>query len=162
MIRDVHLSDAKAITDIYNVYVTQSTATFEDRVGHNGRDAPVGWKKSRRRIPILCMKRRGTSLAIATRIRGGSGQPIGIRGKRRFTLAPGRERHGLGRLLMEHLIAACRDAHDCHALIACITAENAPSIRLHERLGFRQVSRFEQVGRKQGRWLDVVDYELLL
>lgn len=34
--------------------------------------------------------------------------------------------------------------------------------RLVESIGFRRVSHFEQVGRKFGRWLDVVDYELLL
>ena len=33
---------------------------------------------------------------------------------------------------------------------------------LHLRLGFKRVSRFEKVGLKFGRWLDVVDYELLL
>lgn len=53
--------------------------------------------------------------------------------------------------------------HDgVHALVACITADNEPSRRLFESIGFRRVSHFEQVGRKFGRWLDVVDYELLL
>ena len=161
MRRDVHLSDAKAITDIYNVYVTQSTATFETE--------PVTTAEMRRRVeeisaahPYFVYEEEGHVVGYCY------AHPWRERAAYRHTwettvyLAPGRERRGLGRLLMEHLIAACRDAHDCHVLIACITAENAPSIRLHERLGFRQVSRFEQVGRKQGRWLDVVDYELLL
>lgn len=47
-------------------------------------------------------------------------------------------------------------------MIACITGDNEPSINFHERLGFTKVSCFNQVGRKFGRWLDVVDYELLL
>lgn len=161
MIRHVDLSDAKAITDIYNVYVTQSTATFETE--------PVTTAEMRRWVeeisaahPYFVYEEEGRVVGYCY------AHPWWERAAYRHTwettvyLAPGRERRGLGRLLMEHLIAACRDAHDCHALIACITAENAPSIRLHERLGFRQVSRFEQVGRKQGRWLDVVDYELLL
>lgn len=62
---------------------------------------------------------------------------------------------------MERLIDACR-TKGCHALIACITGDNEPSITFHERLGFTKVSCFNQVGRKFGRWLDVVDYELLL
>ena len=62
---------------------------------------------------------------------------------------------------MRRLIEECR-RRGCHALVACITAENADSRRLHERLGYKQVSLFEEVGRKFGRWLDVTDYELLL
>jgi len=61
----------------------------------------------------------------------------------------------------ERLVAECRTT-ECHALVACITADNEPSRRLFESIGFRRVSHFEQVGRKFGRWLDVVDYELLL
>ncbi len=42
------------------------------------------------------------------------------------------------------------------------TADNLSSLRFHQRLGFRQVSRFSEVGRKFGRWLDVIDLELIL
>jgi len=49
-----------------------------------------------------------------------------------------------------------------HALIACITEGNDASNSLHLGLGFKQVSHFEKVGMKFGRWLDVLDFELLL
>ncbi|MDD7606877.1 MAG: GNAT family N-acetyltransferase, partial [Prevotellaceae bacterium] len=49
-----------------------------------------------------------------------------------------------------------------HVLIACITQGNAASVALHSKLGFVQVSRFHQVGRKFDHWLDVVDMELRL
>ena len=68
---------------------------------------------------------------------------------------------GIGTLLMQRLIGECRST-GCHVLIACITADNAGSICFHEKLGFCCVSMFSAVGRKFGRWLDVVDYELLL
>ena len=64
-------------------------------------------------------------------------------------------------MLMEKLIAQCREA-GCHSLIACITAENEGSRRIHERLGFKQVSLFKEVGYKFDRWLDVTDYELII
>lgn len=76
-------------------------------------------------------------------------------------LAPEACRKGLGQLLMTHLIDECR-RQGYHALIACITADNLPSLRFHHRLGFRQVSRFSEVGRKFDRWLDVIDLELML
>jgi phosphinothricin acetyltransferase len=43
-----------------------------------------------------------------------------------------------------------------------IDATNEASIRLHVRCGFFEVGRFQKVGFKFGRWLDVVYMELLL
>lgn len=68
---------------------------------------------------------------------------------------------GYGRLLMNRLIEDCRN-RSFHALVACITIPNEPSVKLHERLNFKQVSCFHEVGRKFKRWLDVADYELIL
>lgn len=76
-------------------------------------------------------------------------------------LDPAFARQGIGRALMEHLVADCR-RRGVHSLIACITGGNEASCRLHEALGFTQASLFRQVGFKHGRWLDVVDYQLLL
>lgn len=76
-------------------------------------------------------------------------------------LAPEACHKGIGPLLMTHLIDECR-RQGYHALIACITADNLSSLRFHQRLGFRQVSRFSEVGRKFDRWLDVIDLELIL
>lgn len=42
------------------------------------------------------------------------------------------------------------------------TADNLSSLQIHHHLGFCQVSRFPKVGRKFGRWLDVIDLELIL
>ena len=47
-------------------------------------------------------------------------------------------------------------------LIACITEGNEASYALHEKLGFEKVSYFREVGRKFGKWLGIVDYELIL
>lgn len=68
---------------------------------------------------------------------------------------------GLGRVLVQALIAAARD-NDKHAVIGGIDASNAGSIALHEQLGFRHVGTLPQVGFKFGRWLDLAFYQLLL
>lgn len=68
---------------------------------------------------------------------------------------------GIGEALMRRLIEECR-ALGFHSLIACVTAENTTSVRFHERLGFRQVSNFAEVGLKFDRWLDVIDLQLIL
>ena len=68
---------------------------------------------------------------------------------------------GLGRVLMQEIIAAARQSGDVHAMIGAIDAANTGSIALHERLGFRQVGTMPQVGFKFGRWLDLALYQLL-
>lgn len=62
---------------------------------------------------------------------------------------------------MGRLVADCRRM-GFKALVACITGENEASIAFHRKLGFEQASLFRSVGYKHGRWLDVVDMELLL
>ena len=67
----------------------------------------------------------------------------------------------IGRQLMERMIEECRVGR-YHALSAGITEGNEDSCSRDEKLGFRKVSHFEKVGLKFGRWLDVVDYELII
>jgi phosphinothricin acetyltransferase len=68
------------------------------------------------------------------------------------------ERHwgsGIGRALVESLVAHARRAGK-HTIVAAIDADNAGSIRFHERLGFVEVGRMPEVGAGQGRWLSLV------
>lgn len=55
-----------------------------------------------------------------------------------------------------------RCAASMHAVIGGIALPNELSIGLHERLGFKKVAHFEQVGYKQDRWMDVGYWQLLL
>lgn len=160
MIRRVELQDAKAITTIYNEYVEHSVATFETE--------PLREEDMRNRIAGIAAhfpyfvyeeegKVTGYCYAHLWKERAAYRHTL----ETTVYLASGHEGKGIGKALMERLIEECRrDGY--HALIACVTEGNAVSDALHLRLGFKQVSHFEKVGLKFGRWLDVVDYELLL
>jgi L-amino acid N-acyltransferase YncA len=52
--------------------------------------------------------------------------------------------------------------HGFHAVFARIVGDHEASIRLHEAAGFEIVGTEREVGRKFGRWLDVMVMELLL
>ncbi len=161
MIRNVESRDIGAITDIYNWYIVNSTATFEID--------PLGRREMAERISGF------TSAGMPYMVFEDDGMVQGYcyahrwkeRAAYRHTLEttvyvhPDCLHKGIGRQLMEKLIADCRTA-GYRVLIACITEGNAASYALHRTLGFRQVSCFRDVGRKFDRWLGVVDYELLL
>ncbi len=67
--------------------------------------------------------------------------------------------HGRGRqvgtALLEALVAES-ERNGIWTLQAGIFPENAASIRLHEKLGFRIVGRRERIGCLHGRWCDTV------
>jgi phosphinothricin acetyltransferase len=63
---------------------------------------------------------------------------------------------GVGRALLDALIPAS-EAAGVWTLMAGVLAENAASLALHERVGFRRVGIQERIGRDAaGRWRNVV------
>ncbi len=160
MIRYANLQDAGAIVGIYNEYIINSVVTFETE--------PLCEEEMRTRMggildhyPYFVYEEDGKVVGFCY------AHPWKERAAYRYTLettvylSSSHVGKGLGRSLMERLINECRNC-GYKALIACITAENEASVALHTKLDFEKVSHFEKVGLKFGRWLDVVDYELVI
>jgi phosphinothricin acetyltransferase len=68
---------------------------------------------------------------------------------------------GVARRLMTALIERA-EAQQYHTLIGGIDATNAPSIALHERLGFVHAGTVRQAAYKFDRWLDLAFYQRIL
>jgi L-amino acid N-acyltransferase YncA len=68
---------------------------------------------------------------------------------------PGHSGRGIGQALLRALIASTEDA-GIWTIQSGIFSENAASLRLHERAGFRVVGIRERVGCRHGRWHDNV------
>ncbi len=77
-------------------------------------------------------------------------------------IAPDAQGKGIGRALLDRLIATCRD--DGFRLMIAVIGDSAQfaSIQLHRRAGFRFCGTIHSVGYKFGRWLDSVIMELPL
>jgi L-amino acid N-acyltransferase YncA len=78
-------------------------------------------------------------------------------------VAPQAKSRGIGRALMQHLIAETQSL-GFRQMIAVIGdgRPDSASVRLHEALGFRHSGRLEGSGYKHGRWLDTVFMQLSL
>jgi phosphinothricin acetyltransferase len=154
------LDDAEAIRAIYNLEVTTSTATF-DLVPRSLEDQQA-WLAAR----------SGAHAAIVAEADGvvlgfGSLSPWRDRPAYATTVEDSvyvhRDHHGrgVGKALLQELVAT-GTAHGFHACMARIVGGHEASIALHASCGFEQVGVEREVGRKLGRWLDVVLMERML
>ncbi len=161
-IRPFAWSDVPGITAIYRHYVDHSTATFD-------LEAPGETFMAEKFGHIVDM---GHPAIVAE---DGAGRLLGYayasvyrpRPAYRFTCedtvycAPDAQGRGVGTALVSEVIARSR-AFGFKQMIGVITAESEGSIRLHGKLGFREVGRYEAVGYKFDRWLDIVHMQLAL
>jgi phosphinothricin acetyltransferase len=153
-IRDARLGDLPAINDIYNYYVSNTTATFHEQP-MSIEERRAWWAEHEGKYPVLVAESAGQLLGWAE-LSCYSG-----RCAYRFTvedsiyLQPEACGQGLGRSLLAALLDRGAGA-DYHSVVAVIGAESEPSIGLHRALGFREVGWLREVGFKFGRWLDVV------
>ncbi len=154
--------DLPAILAIYNHIVATSTAIYRD--DPSTLEERAAWFAARRAagFPVLVAERGGEVLGFAT-----YGEFRGAFPGYRHTvehsvhIAESGRGAGAGAALMGHLLDLAREG-GVHAMLGAIDADNSGSLRFHERLGFRQCAHFHEVGRKFGRWLDLVFVEKIL
>ena len=153
--------DAEAIRAIYNPEVLESTVTFD--LVPRTLDEQVDWLQRRTGAHVVLV-----AVDEADEVAGyGSLSPYKERAAYSTTVedsvyvARDRQGQGVGRLLLTELVAT-GTAHGFHAMMARIVGGHDASIRLHAALGFEIVGTEREVGRKFGRWLDVVLMQKLL
>ena len=159
MIRKVKPEDAHDIALIYNHYIENSTITFET--------SPVTTEDMANRIadisgkyPFFVYEESGIVVGYCYAASWKKKAAYNKTVESTVYIDKDFQGKGIGRALMNKLINELKE-RSFHAVIACITIPNPSSVKLHEELGFRQVSEFKEVGYKFGKWLDVGDWELL-
>jgi phosphinothricin acetyltransferase len=155
-IRPAAFTDIPAITRIYGDAVQNGTASFEF-------DPPSETEMTQRMralldggFPYLAAEMDGAVIGYAY------AGPYRTRPAYRFTvensiyLDPGAQRRGIGRALLDRLIAES-ESRGFRLMVAVIgDSAQAASIALHRAAGFQMVGTFENIGYKFDRWLDSV------
>ncbi len=148
-------SDVPAITAIYRPYVDDTVITFETEPPSEAAMAERFGKLLELSHPLIIAERGGEAIGYAY---ASFYRP---RAAYRFTcedsiyLRQDAVGQGIGGRLLDELIVQSKAA-GFRQMVAVITAERANSVRLHEKAGFRHVGRYEAVGYKFDRWLDIV------
>jgi phosphinothricin acetyltransferase len=158
-IRSAEERDLPRLTDIYNHYVETTAITFDtERYDVESRRPWFAQFGARGRYRLFVAERHGLVLGYAG--------TTSFRAKRAYETtveatvycAPEATGQGVGRALFDVLWKALTN-EDLRCAIAGITLPNEPSIKLHERFGFRLSGVMHDVGRKHGRYWDVAWYE---
>ena len=160
ILRPARLDDAEAIRAIYNYEVETGTAVFD--LQPRSSQAQREWLTDRSGAhAVIVAEVDGvvTGFASLSRYKERAAYSTTVENSV-YVGAQYRDR-GLGRLLLEEIVAVA-ERHGFHTVIARITAENRASVVLHERVGFETIGIEREVGRKHGRWLDVVAMQKML
>jgi L-amino acid N-acyltransferase len=158
-IRTARLTDAEAIRGIYNrAILTVATFDLEPR----SLEEQQQWLAMRSGAHLVLVADAGGSLAGFASL-----SPYRDRPAYRTTVEnsvyvdESFQGKGVGKQLMSELVDSARD-RGFHSVIARIVSSNAASIALHRAVGFEIVGVEKEVGRKLGRWLDVVVMQRML
>src|SRR5580698_7490172 len=157
VIRPAGRADAGPIAAIFAHYVTATVTTFEE-VPPTAAD----WGRrleelAAASLPFLVAEDDGGAVAGYA-----YASPWRPKPAYRHTvedtvyISPGLTGRGLGRALLEALLAGCEQAGARQVIEVIADTGSDASSALHRRCGFTDAGRLAAVGRKHGRWIDTV------
>ena len=153
-------TDLSAINDIYNFYVLNSTCTYQtEPLSLVERSRWFGDHLDPYFIRAGEVEGRVVGWASVSRFhpRAAYAKTVEIS----IYVHHEWQHKGLGKALLADLIQCARVA-GFHTLIAAISADQIPSVKLHEKFGFSHGGKINEVGNKFDRWLDVIYMQLML
>lgn len=150
LIRRATGADLPAIKALWNAMIRDTTATFTSR---EKADDDMHAMLEARANSFLVAEEESTCVGFVTWgvFRAGDGYAHTAE----HSIITTKSGQGVGRaLLLEALLQA--NAQGIHVMVAGIGHENSAAIAFHQRLGFAKAGRLSQVGRKNGRWHDLI------
>jgi phosphinothricin acetyltransferase len=157
-------ADAAAIGELLNDEIRHTTANWND--APKTRAEISAWIKGKKvdGYPLLVARPPDSKDGVLGYASYGSFRAAA---GYRFTVehsvyvARGARRLGIGEALLGEIVARAREA-GLHVMVGGVEAENEASLALHRKLGFVEVARMPDVGRKFDRWLTLVFMQLIL
>ena len=146
-VRTARKDDLPALLAIYNDEIEHGTATFDTR--------PLTLDER----PLIVAEDDSGVLGYASLSTFNSKSAYDSSTELSVYVRKDARGRGIGRLLTERILQIAREDPATHRVYSLVTADNAASIALHRRLGFRLVGTITEAGTKFGRWLDVTYWE---
>lgn len=158
ILRQARPGDAQAICDIWNAVIRETLITFTSvekvptEIAADIISRGPGFQVAEQDEKII-------GFATYFPFRGGTG--YAHTKEHSIQLSPKARGLGLGRVLMQILEDAAID-EQVHSLWAGVSSANPAGITFHTRIGYTEIARLPEVGRKNGQWLDLILMQKIL
>lgn len=153
-LRAARVEDAAAIAAVWNHHIRNTAVTFTTAEKTEAAlAADIAARQAQGLFVVAEEAGRLLGFATAFAFRGGPGYRHTL--EHTVQIVPGARGRGAGGALMARLEDAARAA-GTHVLVAAVSGENADGLAFHRAIGFEEVGRMPEVGRKFGRWMDLV------
>lgn len=149
--------DLNTLLDIYNYYIENTTAIFDlDKITPEEFRSRVFLENSKYKTFLIYIDNELTGFCFLTQFREKAAYDktaeVGLYLKTRFT---GR---GLGTEIVNYMEKAARE-NQFEVLIASVSGENIPSVKLFRKLGYDQCAHYRGIAIKFGRKVDIIDFQ---
>lgn len=156
-VRPATIDDLPDITKIHNHYIVHTHITFDVQPYLPEQRLPWFHEHSdgrRYRMLVACDDQGSVAgYACTGRHRGKAAYDTSVEAS--IACRPNGVGQGIGTLLYQALFEALAN-EDIHRIVAGIAQPNPASNALHERFGFQRIGLFTEVGRKFGKYWDVL------
>lgn len=157
ILRNAKPSDAISISKIYNYYVHNSIATFdEEEVAQAEFIQKI--ESSDQTHPFFVAEQEGVIMGYAYAAMWNSRSAYRFSCMSSIYIHPEHQGKGLGRKLYQHLFDHLAEHTVFKRIVAGISLPNPASEKLHASFGFKPAGVHEKIGYKFGKWIDVGYY----
>lgn len=160
MIRLASINDTEQIISIYAKSILESAVTFEETVP-SVSEFKKRIESIQKSLPYLVYEVNQTVVAYAYASNHRDRAAYRWAKELSVYVKDGFKGKGIAKALYSALIDILTELN-VSVVLGGITVPNEASIQLHEKLGFKQIARYNNIGYKMGQWHDVVWLQLEL
>ena len=160
-IRDYQIQDCKAIIEIINDAILNSTALYDYNIRTLNTQEAIFEEKLQKGFPVIVAESNNEVVGF------GYYSEFRFREAYKFTVEHSVYANknsigkGIGKLLLNELIERAKK-QNLHTMIGVIDSENTNSIDFHKKFGFEEVGFIKESGFKFDRWLHSVIVQKML
>ena len=160
-IRDYQIQDCKAIIEIINDAILNSTALYDYNIRTLNTQEAIFEEKLQKGFPVIVAESNNEVVGF------GYYSEFRFREAYKFTVEHSVYANknvigkGIGKLLLTELIEKAKQ-QNLHTMIGVIDSENTNSIDFHKKFGFEEVGFIKESGFKFNRWLHSVFVQKIL
>lgn len=158
IIRDFKENDIQQLTAIYNYYVLNTIITF-DHIPYSPKDYFKKIKRIAEVFPCIIYEENNKIMGFAYASIWRAKPAYNNTVESTVYLNHTSKRKQIGTKLYTELLKRLK-SQKYHSVIGGISLPNDPSIKFHEKFGFKKVGHFKEVGLKFDKWVDVAFWQL--